>query len=188
MSISGTRPTCSSPATYDSTAIIAPVQVPETAEGTPPDERDTTSSARTATLLVLLSATFMTILDAFIVNVAIPAIESDLTPTQSQIQLVIAAYTLTCAAGLLASGRLGDRFGRRSMFNLGMATFVLASLGCGVAPSIDVLLLGRAVRGATSALMVPQVLTMLGTAFTGQDRARAFRWFGITLGLASGSG
>lgn len=165
-----------------------PVQGPETVEATSAGERDTTSSAPTATLLVLLSATFMTILDAFIVNVAIPSIESDLTPTQSQIQLVIAAYTLTYAAGLLASGRLGDRFGHRAMFNLGMATFVLASLGCGIAPSIDVLLLCRAVQGAASALMVPQVLTMLGTTFTGPDRPRAFRWFGITLGLAAGSG
>jgi len=140
------------------------------------------------TLLVLLSATFMTILDSFIVNVAIPSIEVEFEPRQSQIQLVVASYTLTYAAGLMASGRLGDRFGHRTVFSIGMAIFVAASLGCGIAPTIEVLLVARAVQGVAAALMVPQVLTMLGAIFGGARRVWAFRWFGITLGLASGSG
>lgn len=148
----------------------------------------TPSPSSAVTLLVLLSATFMTVLDAFIVNVAIPSIETDLGPTQSQIQLVVALYTLTYAAGLMASGRLGDRFGHRTIFSAGMAAFVLASLGCGLAATIETLLVARAAQGAAAALMVPQVLTFLGTVFSGADRAWAFRWFGITLGLASGTG
>lgn len=159
-----------------------------TTEITQPDEDNTTFHSSAATLLVLLSATFMTILDVFIVNVALPSIQTDLGPTQSQIQLVVAVYTLTYAAGLIASGRLGDRFGHRSMFSLGMMIFVLASLGCGIAPTINALLVARVAQGAAAALMGPQVLTLLGTIFIGADRASAFRWFGITLGLASGSG
>jgi EmrB/QacA subfamily drug resistance transporter len=155
---------------------------------TPPPEVESVPQGSTATLLVLLSATFMTILDSFIVNVAIPSIEVELEPSQSQIQLVVASYTLTYAAGLMASGRLGDRFGHRTVFTVGMALFVMASLGCGIAPTIDALLVARAAQGVAAALMVPQVLTLLGTLFGGSGRARAFRWFGITLGLASGTG
>ncbi len=165
-----------------------PAEIEANAEPSQPVESTTMAPRPALTLFILLSATFMTILDSFIVNVAIPSIEVELEPRQSQIQLVVAAYTLTYAAGLMASGRLGDRFGHRSIFSIGMAIFVVASLGCGIAPTIDVLLVARAVQGVAAALMVPQVLTMLGAVFGGARRAWAFRWFGITLGLASGSG
>src|SRR5450755_1773536 len=90
-------------------------------------------------LPVILVGTFMTILDFFIVNVAIPSIQADLRASAAQIQLVVAGYGLAYAVGLITGGRLGDIAGRRRMFMIGMLAFTAASAACGLAPSAPVL-------------------------------------------------
>src|SRR5262245_29583167 len=106
-----------------------------------------------ATLLVILTGTFITILDFFIVNVAIPSIQQDFGASPAAIQFVVAGYGLTFAVGLITGGRLGDMYGRRRLFLIGMAGFTLASAVCGAAPSIGVMIGARLVQGAAAALL-----------------------------------
>lgn len=138
-----------------------------------------------AALLLMLTGTFMVVLDFFIVNVALPALQADLRASAGTVQLVVASYGLANAAGLITGGRLGDLFGRRRMFMLGMLLFAVASLGCGIAPTGEVLVAARVLQGLAGALMQPQVLAMIGLAFTGEQRAKAFAAYGLTLGLGA---
>lgn len=140
------------------------------------------------TLLLLLSGTFMVVLDFFIVNVALPSIQHDLKASDSGLQMVVAGYGLANAAGLITGGRLGDLFGRRRMFMLGLLLFTAASAACGLAPNMAVLVGARIVHGLAGALLQPQVLAMLGLVFTGEARAKAFGAYGLTLGLAAALG
>jgi EmrB/QacA subfamily drug resistance transporter len=140
------------------------------------------------TLLLLLSGTFMVVLDFFIVNVALPSIQGDLRSTDSALQLVVAGYGLANAAGLVTGGRLGDLFGRRRMFMLGLLLFTLASAACGLAPNASVLIAARVLQGLAGALLQPQVLAMLGLIFVGESRAKAFGAYGLALGLGAALG
>jgi len=113
------------------------------------------------TLAVLYLATVMNLLDVTIVNVGLPAMQSGLGASSTQIEWVAASYVLAFALGLLPFGRLGDIVGRRTMFIAGVAAFTLASLLCGVAPSIDLLIAARLLQGIAGAAMVPQVLALI---------------------------
>ncbi|WP_285545007.1 MFS transporter [Streptomyces lavendulae] len=135
-------------------------------------------------LAVVMVGTFMTVLDYFIANVAIPAIQSDLNASAAQSQLVIVGYGVAFTAGLITGGRIGDLFGHRRMFALGLLLFALASLACGLAPNADLLVVARVVQGAAAALMVPQVLGVIGTVYSGPGRAVAFNVYGMVVGLA----
>ncbi|MCX4554422.1 MFS transporter (plasmid) [Streptomyces sp. NBC_01387] len=135
-------------------------------------------------LAVVMVGTFITVLDYFITNVAVPAIRLDLRASDAQSQLVIVAYGVTFTAGMITGGRLGDLYGRRRMFTLGLAGFTLASGLCAVAQSADALVVFRAVQGVTAALMVPQVLGIIGVVYDGAARARAFVVYGLVIGLA----
>jgi EmrB/QacA subfamily drug resistance transporter len=139
-------------------------------------------------LLVMLSGTFMVVLDFFIVNVALPALQADLHASAGTLQMVVAGYGLANAAGLVTGGRLGDIFGRRRMFMLGLLLFTLASLACGLAPTGEVLVAARVLQGAAGAVLQPQVLAMLGLVYTGGQRARAFAAYGLALGLGAALG
>lgn len=139
-------------------------------------------------LPVILVPVFVTTLDFFIANVAMPSIRADLGSGSAGTQLVTAAYGLAYAAGLLISGRLGDVYGARRMFVLGLALFTLASVLCGVAPSMPALIAARVLQGSAAAILSPQVLTLLGAAYRGPDRKRAFGWYGTATGLAGISG
>ena len=139
-------------------------------------------------LPVILVGVFMTILDFSIVNVALPSIQADLHASAAEIQFVVGGYSLTYGCGLITGGRLGDRFGRRKIYTLGMALFTLASLACGLAPSALVLVVARLAQGACSAVLFPQTLALLNVTYTGDDRARAFRVYGLVLGLATACG
>ncbi|MFI6928197.1 MFS transporter [Nonomuraea spiralis] len=143
---------------------------------------------RWAALPVVLVAVFMTTLDFFVANVAVPSIRADLRPGDAAIQFVIAGYGLAYAAGLIVSGRLGDLHGPRRLFTAGLALFTLASAACGGAPDATTLVLARVAQGAAAALLAPQVLTLIGALFPGADRARAFGWYGTVVGLAGMSG
>lgn len=144
------------------------------------------SSARSGSgLLVLLAATFMTSLDIFIVNVAIPAVQSDLHASTAAIQWVVAGFGLAVATGLITAGRLGDIFGRRRMFALGLALFTATSAACGIAPTAGALVAARVLQGLSAALMGPQVLSILQTAYAGKAQARAFGMYGLTMGIGA---
>ena len=98
-------------------------------------------------LPVLLAGTFMIVLDFFIVNVALPSMQTDLHASPSATEWFVAGYGLTFATGLITAGRLGDQVGRRRMFSLGLALFTLASVACAAAGSADELVLARLAQG-----------------------------------------
>jgi EmrB/QacA subfamily drug resistance transporter len=135
-------------------------------------------------LLVVLAGTFITFLDFFIVNVALPSMQQDLHAGSSAISLVVAGYGLTFAVGMITGGRLGDLFGRRRMFALGLVLFTLTSAACGLAPTIGVLVIARLLQGAAGALLTPQVLALLGTIYTDKRRGTAFAAYGFAMGVA----
>ncbi|MBV9381046.1 MAG: MFS transporter [Streptosporangiaceae bacterium] len=139
-------------------------------------------------LPVVLAGTFMAILDVSIVVVAIPSIRMDLRAGYGAAEFVISAYTLTYASLLVTGGRLGDRFGRRRMFIVGLLGFTGSSALCGAAPSIGVLIGARALQGIGGALMFPQVLAIIQVTFGGQARTRALGVFGSVIGIAAVAG
>ena len=141
-----------------------------------------------APLLVVLSGTFMTFLDFFIVNVALPSIQGRLHAGPAAIQLVVAGFGLAFAAGMISGGRLGDLYGRRRMFTVGLALFTVTSAACGLAPTAGFLDVARVLQGGAAAMMTPQVLAMLGTIYTGPRRAKAFAAYGMTMGIAGVGG
>jgi EmrB/QacA subfamily drug resistance transporter len=140
------------------------------------------------TMAVLMAGTFVFVLDFFIVNVAIPSTQAELGASDAQIQLVVAAYAIAIASLLILGGRLGDLFGRRRVFIAGLALFTASSALCGAAPSIDLLLVGRVVQGIGAALFAPQVLSIIGVTFDGDERRRAVTTYGLTMGLAAAGG
>jgi MFS family permease len=141
-----------------------------------------------APLPVVLIAPFMVVLDFFIVNVAIPSMQSRLHAGSGAVEWVIAGYGLTFAIGLITGGRLGDRFGRRRMFSLGLLLFTLASAACGLASTPSLLVGARIGQGLAAALLMPQALAILGVIYEGARRVQAFSIYGMALGLAAVSG
>jgi len=126
------------------------------------------------TLLAVALATFMTYLDNNIVNVAIPAIERDLHLTTSGLEWVVSSYILVFASLLLAGGRLADVWGRKRLFLIGLSIFTLASLAAGLAGSVEVLVVSRAVQGLGAALVTPTTLAIISATFTAtRQRAAA---------------
>jgi EmrB/QacA subfamily drug resistance transporter len=139
-------------------------------------------------LAVVLIAGFMQLVDISIVNVAIPSIQRDLDATYSQIQWVLAGYQLAFAVMLITGGRLGDIFGRKRLFMIGMAGFTLASALCGLAQSPGMLIGSRVLQGLMGAVMFPQILSVIQVTFPPKERASAFGLFGATIGLATITG
>src|SRR5215469_13215426 len=112
-------------------------------------------------LPVLMCGVFMIVLDFFIVNVALPSIQADLRASSGATEWVVAGYGLTFAVLLITAGRLGDRFGRRRIFSIGLALFVLASALCGLANDPAVLVGARLAQGFGGALISPNVLSII---------------------------
>jgi MFS family permease len=141
-------------------------------------------SGRVRVLLALiLTGQFMAVLDASIMNVAIPTIRLDLRASGSDLQLIVAGYVIAYAVLLITGARLGMRFGFRTAFLSGLALFTLASFACGVAPTSQALIVVRAIQGAGAALMVPQVFSLIQRNFTGAARAQALSLWAATLAL-----
>jgi EmrB/QacA subfamily drug resistance transporter len=143
---------------------------------------------RWAPLPVILAGTFMVVLDFFIVNVALPAMQSRLHASGSSVEWVVAGYGLTTAVLLITGARMGDRWGRRRMFTIGLALFTLSSAACGVAGSPTMLVIARLAQGAAGALLMPNVIALIGVLYEGGDRARALAAYGMVMGLAAVSG
>lgn len=139
-------------------------------------------------LASVMTALFMVLLDVSIVNVAIPAIRSNLAANNADIQFVIAGYGLAYAVLLITGGRLGDIFGRKRLFIIGMSGFVLASALCGLAQSAIMLDLSRVLQGAMAAMMYPQVLSVIQVTFPPQERAKVFGLVGAVIGIATITG
>lgn len=147
------------------------------------------SPARTVLpLLVVLFGSFIDLVDATIVTVAAPAIEATIGATTAQIQWIVAAYTLALGAGLITGGRMGDTYGRKRMFLLGLAVFSLTSALCALAGTAELLIGFRVVQGLAAGVMVPQVFGIIRGSFDFAQRAKAFGAYGAVQGLASIAG
>ena len=140
------------------------------------------------TLGALSFALFMIMLDNTIVNVALPAIKSDLGIGTSELEWVVTAYALTFAVLLLTGGKLGDLYGRRLIFAIGLVVFTASSLACGLSSSATELIAARAVQGVGSALMMPATLSIITATFVARERGAAIGiWAGVSaMALAIG--
>jgi MFS family permease len=139
-------------------------------------------------LASVAAAQFLAVVDAFIVNVAIPSIRADLHADAAEIQAVIAVYQIAYAALVITGGRLGDIAGRKRVYITGVLGFTLASLWCGLSGSAAMLIVARAAQGGAAALMVPQVLATIHVLFPDAARARAFTLFAVAIGLGAAVG
>ncbi|GAC49981.1 MFS transporter [Gordonia aichiensis] len=169
--------------TIDSSNTSAP-----RAESFTAGEPSISGKARTIALICLLAASFMELMDATVVNVALRTMQVDLAASPVSIQWIVAGYPLTYAVGLILGARLGDRFGRRAMFILGLAAFGLASLACGSAPGPAELVAFRLIQGIAAALMVPQVLSNIQVLYPPAERGKAMGMFTSVIGLAAVTG
>jgi EmrB/QacA subfamily drug resistance transporter len=123
----------------------------------------------------------MAFIDGTVVNVALPALQQSLNATSVDVQWVVEAYALFLAALLLAGGSLGDHFGRRLIYTIGVAVFALASICCAISSDITQLILARAAQGVGGALLVPGSLAIISASFSEKDRGRAIgTWSGFT--------
>ena len=139
----------------------------------------------TAGLTVILVGVLLPMIDFFIVNVALPTIDTDLRASQPLLELVVSGYATAYALLLVLGGRLGDSLGRKRLFLAGMAAFTTTSLACGLAPTATFLVIARVAQGASAAMMVPQVLATIQAATTGEQRTRALGRYGAAGGLAA---
>jgi len=136
------------------------------------------------TLVAVCCGTFMLLLDITVVNVALPNIQLALHSTFADLQWVVDAYALTLAAFLLTAGVLGDMYGRRGMFAIGLVLFSLASLACGIATTPLVLNLARGAQGVGGAIMFATSLALIAQAFAGKERGTAIGIYGAVVGGA----
>ena len=138
------------------------------------------STAGRVALTATVAASSMAMLDATVVNVALPHIGDDLDASVSALQWVLTSYLLALASLILLGGALGDRYGRRKVFVIGTVWFAVASLLCGAAPNIEVLIGARVLQGVGAALLTPGSLAILQAVFVETDRAKAVgAWSGL---------
>lgn len=137
-------------------------------------------------LLVLLTAHLLTIVDIFIVNIAIPSIQKGLKTTNADTQLVVAMYMIGFASFLIIGGRAGDYYGRKKLFIIGLSFFMIFSASCGFATSPEQLILFRFLQGISAGLMSPQVLSYIQILFLGhKERTYALGCYGIAIGIGT---
>lgn len=161
-----------------------------TIAGKPPCDEGVLLSGRTSPCAEsagpwILTATIlgssMAFIDGTVVNVALPALQHHLNATVLDVQWVVESYALFLAALLLVGGSLGDRFGRRMIYAMGIALFAFASAGCGISQSIRQLIVARAVQGIGAALLVPGSLAIISASFNEERRGKAIGvWSGFT--------
>lgn len=133
-------------------------------------------------------ASFMVALDLLVVSTALPTIRLDLQASIAQVQWTVTAYGLSFAGLLMTGAALGDRFGRRRVFMVGLALFAIASAGCGISPSVEWLIASRAVQGVGAALVMPLAVALLSAGFPASSRGRALGIFEGLTGLATIAG
>src|SRR6202021_2730703 len=125
---------------------------------------------KTWVLVAAILGSSMSFLDASAVNVSLPIIQRELGATLAEMQWVIEAYALFLSALILVGGSLGDIFGRRKLFVIGIAIFTAASIGCAASPDIIILIVSRSIQGIGAALAVPESLALISVTFSGDER------------------
>src|SRR5580693_276489 len=150
--------------------------------------KDPADPRRWAALVVMLLAAFMNLLDVSIVNIAIPPIQHGLHASYADVQWTLAGYALAYALMLITGGRLGDTYGRKRLFLIGVVGFTIMSALCGAAQSAGMLIASRVAQGSMGALMIPQVLSVIQVMFPATERIKALAAFGVTAGLGAVSG
>ncbi|MFF4396805.1 MFS transporter [Streptomyces sp. NPDC001480] len=170
------------PRTGPGRAPVSPLPDPATSKAPGTDNRPR------SLLAVVLAAQFMALLDVFIVNVAAPTIGSELKASGADLQLVIAGYAITYSVLLITGARLGDRLGHGRAHLAGLALFTAASLACGLARGATELIVFRLVQGAGSAVMIPQVLSLIQRTFTGEARVRALGAYSAVIAVGAAAG
>ena len=165
-----------------SAAVTAPARAP-VAPVEPPAHR-----WRWIVLALVLVAEIMDLLDSTVITIAAPTVRADLGGSASTMQWWAAGYTLAFGVLLIVGARLGDMFGRRRVFIVGIAGFTLASAACALAPSPDALIATRVVQGGFGALLIPQGLGLIKTVYPPKETGGAFAAFGPVMGLAAIAG
>ncbi|OPC34469.1 MFS transporter [Elizabethkingia miricola] len=145
-------------------------------------------SKRWQALGFLVAGAFLSPLDYFIVNMALPAIQKAFKATDQQLQLVVAIYGLTYAALVVCGGRLGDIYGRKRVFSLGLYIFLFSSIACAFSPDISMLIAARLFQGIGASLLAPQVLASVRVLFSSTEQPKAVSIFSSVFGLASVAG
>ena len=162
-----------------STAVRGPCDEAAIRHGAP--AAPCAASAKRWVLIAAIIGSSMAFIDGTVVNVALPAIQRDLHASVFQAQWVVESYALFLAALLLVGGSLGDRFGRRRVFAIGVAIFGLASLACAASRDVQQLIAARAVQGVGAALLVPGSLALISATFPEGERGRAIgAWSGFS--------
>lgn len=137
-------------------------------------------------LIVILFGQLLTIMDIFIINVSIPSIQQSIHASNGEMQFIIAAYLIGFASFLITGGRLGDLYGRKRIFIIGLIFFMVSSIACGISSGAVQLIISRFIQGISAAMMSPQVLSMIQTLFQKhEERTKAMGWYGITIGIGT---
>jgi EmrB/QacA subfamily drug resistance transporter len=173
------------PARPESATADVPAAARATSDAAP---REVADPRRWRALAVTQFAAFMILLDVSIVNVALPSIERGLAVSAGSVQWVVSGYALTLGLALVPAGRLGDVLGRRRMFLIALAAFVVTSALTGAAPSIGLLIAARLLQGVAGGMLIPQNSGLIQELFRGEERGRAFGVLGATVGLATAAG
>jgi EmrB/QacA subfamily drug resistance transporter len=146
------------------------------------------SAAGNWVLAATIIGSSMTFIDGTVINVALPVLQSKLNASAAQAQWIVESYALTLSALILVGGALGDKYGRRRIFNLGVVIFTLTSLWCGLVSDVNQLIFARAAQGIGAALLVPGSLAIISATFDKKKRGRAIgTWSGFTA-IAAGFG
>ncbi len=139
--------------------------------------------------IVMLTGGLLPSVDFFIINVSLPSIHASLGANPAELQLVVSGYAASCAVFLITGGRLGDLYGRRRLFLIGMAGFLATNTLCGLADTPSQLVIGRVLQGISAAMMAPQVLGSIRTLFpSAGELSRALSFYGVMMGLAASIG
>lgn len=156
----------------------------------PPPEADEAplNPRRWQALAVLAVGPFLSLFDQFCVNLAAPSINRSFALSPFEFQAVVGGYGLVYGLGLITGGRLGDLFGRRRVYRLGLVLFTVTSLACALAWSPAVLIVARLAQGASAAVLQPQVLALIRVQFPPAERAKALSWYGVSMSLGMVSG
>src|SRR5258707_1181299 len=147
--------------------------------------KQTTEAGRWLALAVMLVGPLLGVIDFFIANIGINSIRSSLQAGFGEIELVVAGYGLTYAVCLITGGRLGDIYGRKKIFILGLIGFTTTSAFCGLAPNAALLVIWRLLQGCTAAVMFPQALSFIHVNFSGASKRLAFSVYGAAIGFGS---
>ncbi|AJT68955.3 MFS transporter [Streptomyces chattanoogensis] len=168
-------------------APIAPAERHDHGDS-PPAGPDPHARGSWLPLVATCLGTFLLLVYATIVTVALPGIAHDLSAGFGALQWITDVYTLALAGLLLGMGSLGDTFGRKRLYVIGLAVFTVATLGCGLAGDVRLLIAARAVQGVAGAAMFATLLPLIGLTYSGRDKARAFAVWGAVAGAAAGVG